>query len=436
MLIFLLKTILPRNMKVIFKWLLLIGTVCYFIYLVDLIQRQPSAFFIFDQHQSQQQQKYGQNDITQTVVTIDRELFDYLVVHLHDTEYDGVDNYIRFMTVFKGLKPLPGIESLVPGMGPVVNDMSQFQHYPINLVPCPSSSSNSSNQSRSLFIGVISGPGNFERRATIRRTWHVHLNKNQQNKKSNKNALLDLLRFAFVIGQTNDSVVQQQVKDESEKYGDILQINMMDKYVDLSVKLTGLFHWLDTFCSRVDYVLKVDDDVYVNVHNLATVLHSLNVSEPSVYGRQCGGNIPDRSASKWKTGFEHWPWQRFPIYFQGAGVIIAGSAVRPILSAMQVTPYFIWEDMYLIGLCAVKAKIQLRTSDRIFVDMPDNPVDPCFIGDNVMWTTDSADVMNASHFASHNQFYDNKLQPSANVQQCNSSTQPAVEFPFGYAQQN
>ena len=45
-------------MKVIFKWLLLIGTVCYFIYLVDLIQHQPSAFFIFDQHQSQQQQVF------------------------------------------------------------------------------------------------------------------------------------------------------------------------------------------------------------------------------------------------------------------------------------------------------------------------------------------------------------------------------------------
>ena len=45
-------------------------------------------------------------------------------------------------------------------------------------------------------------------------------------------------------------------------------------------------------------------------------------------------------------------------------MIIAGSAVRPILSAMQVTPYFIWDDMYLIGLCAVKAKVQLRTSNR------------------------------------------------------------------------
>ncbi len=126
-------------------------------------------------------------------------------------------------------------------MGPVVNDISQFQYYPINLAPCPTSSNSSNKTSRSLFIGVISGPGNFERRATIRRTWPVHL-KNQQSN-SNKNAL-DLLGFAFVIGRTNDSVVQQKVKDESEKYGDILQVNVMDKYVELSVKLTGLFHWL------------------------------------------------------------------------------------------------------------------------------------------------------------------------------------------------
>ena len=50
-------------------------------------------------------------------------------------------------------------------------------------------------------------------------------------------------------------------------------------------------------------------------------------------------------------------------------MIIAGSAVRPILSAMQVTPYFIWDDMYLIGLCAVKAKVQLRTSNQYILDI-------------------------------------------------------------------
>ena len=59
-----------------------------------------------------------------------------------------------------------------------------------------------------------------------------------------------------------------------------------------------------------------------------------------------------------------WPWERLPIYFQGAGLIIAGSAVHSLLSAVQTTPYFIWEDLYLVGLCAVKAKIHLRTSDK------------------------------------------------------------------------
>lgn len=69
-------------------------------------------------------------------------------------------------------------------------------------------------------------------------------------------------------------------------------------------------------------------------------------------------------SGKWVTSFENWPWQRFPVYFQGAGLVIAGSAVRPILSAIQVTPYFIWEDLYLVGLCAVKAKVTLRTSNQ------------------------------------------------------------------------
>jgi hypothetical protein len=65
--------------------------------------------------------------------------------------------------------------------------------------------------------------------------------------------------------------------------------------------------------------------------------------------------------------------------------------------------------------------------------MPDNPVDPCFIGDNVMWTTDSADVMNASHFATHSQFYAGKLQPDV---QCISNTNSTTQLAFGYAQQN
>ena len=97
------------------------------------------------------------------------------------------------------------------------------------------------------------------------------------------------------MGLTNDSSIQQKIAEESGRYGDILQINIFDKYVDLSLKVAGLLNWINAYCPLVDFVLKVDDDVYVNVHNLATVLHSLQPSERSVYGHACGGNHPTRN---------------------------------------------------------------------------------------------------------------------------------------------
>ena len=69
---------------------------------------------------------------------------------------------------------------------------------------------------------------------------------------------------------------------------------------------------------------------------------------------------------------------------------------------MQTTPYYIWEDIYIIGLCAVKARLHILTSkrfyylkykivivnagvfielsiNRIFVDEPETYPDPCFV---------------------------------------------------------
>lgn len=282
------------------------------------------------------------------------------------------------MITASGLKGLPDVEPLVASMGLVVNDITSFK-YPLNISPCRQQHTAGNAKSRSLFISVISAPDNFEKRQTIRRTWSNHL-----TNQTNIHRILEMVGFGFVIGLTNNSLVQQKIKEESERYGDILQINVIDKYVKLSVKVAGLINWVSAYCQRVDFVLKVDDDVYVNVHNLATVLHSLPPSERSVYGHTAGGNHPSRTegindiygkiknkmytfdfkSGKWATSFENWPWYQFPAYFQGAGILIAGSAVRSLLSAIQTTPYFIWDDMYLIGLCAVKAGLQIRTSNR------------------------------------------------------------------------
>ncbi len=224
---------------------------------------------------------------TTSAITIDRDLFDYLSYYLRDATYGGVDNYTRFMTAHLGLKELSDIEPLVPGMGTVINDVTSFQ-YPISIAPCREKVNNT-NQ-RTLFVAVISAPNNFEKRATIRSTWPSHL-----KYQSNINKQLDVVGFGFIVGLTKNNTVQQKLTEESAKHDDILQVNVYDKYRNLSVKAAGLLNWLNSRCSPVDFVLKVDDDVYVNVHNLATVLHSLSPSVPSVYGHKAEGNHPSRT---------------------------------------------------------------------------------------------------------------------------------------------
>lgn len=71
-------------------------------------------------------------------------------------------------------------------------------------------------------------------------------------------------------------------------------------------------------------------------------------------------------SGKWPSSYENWPWLEIPSYLQGGGIVITGSAVRSLLGAMQTTPFYIWEDLYLIGLCAVKARLQILTSKRLY----------------------------------------------------------------------
>ncbi|XP_046460823.1 lactosylceramide 1,3-N-acetyl-beta-D-glucosaminyltransferase A-like [Daphnia pulex] len=380
-----LKRIWPSLSLIALGWLMAI-IICYF--LQSPASNSPS--FISSRCSSS-----PCKPITSASITIDRDLFNYLSYYLRDATYGGVENYTRFMTAHLGLKELTNVEPLVTGMGPVINDVTSFQ-YPISIAPCREKVNNNTNQ-RTLFVAVISAPNNFEKRATIRSTWPSHL-KNQ----SNINRQLDVVGFGFIVGLTNNKTVQQKLTEESAKHNDILQVNVHDKYRNLSVKAAGLLNWLNSRCSPVDFVLKVDDDVYVNVHNLATVLHSFSPLEPSIYGHKAGGSHPSRTEGKWPSSFEDWPWFWIPNYLQGAGIVIAGSAVRSLLAAVQSTPYFIWDDIYLIGLCAVKARLPIRISNRFFVDRPNNPADPCFVRSAVTWTVRSADHMNSSHFVSHN----------------------------------
>lgn len=88
-----------------------------------------------------------------------------------------------------------------------------------------------------------------------------------------------------------------KLEKESESFGDILQIGGLLDSNDRNntLKMAGLLNWLHRFCPQVDYVLKVDDDVFVNMRNLGDTLTALNPNGLAVYGVQVPARVVARN---------------------------------------------------------------------------------------------------------------------------------------------
>jgi len=59
-----------------------------------------------------------------------------------------------------------------------------------------------------------------------------------------------------------------------------------------------------------------------------------------------------------------WPWSTYPPYLFGGAYLIGRRAAQRLLAAAAATPHFAFEDVYLTGLCAIKAGVDVLASDR------------------------------------------------------------------------
>ena len=72
-------------------------------------------------------------------------------------------------------------------------------------------------------------------------------------------------------GATSVAGRQKQLEEESSKYGDIIQGDFLDTYHNLSYKATMGNLWVAEFCSQAQFVVKTDDDMYVDLYEVQTL---------------------------------------------------------------------------------------------------------------------------------------------------------------------
>lgn len=55
-------------------------------------------------------------------------------------------------------------------------------------------------------------------------------------------------------------------------YNDIIQEGFLDSYNNLTVKSLMMLKWVNRYCQAVQFLMKTDDDIYVNLPALIDML--------------------------------------------------------------------------------------------------------------------------------------------------------------------
>ena len=75
----------------------------------------------------------------------------------------------------------------------------------------------------------------------------------------------------FCTGSTLDENIQRSLEEESQEYGDLVQGDFLDNYYNLSYKAIMGNLWVAEFCSQAEFVVKTDDDMYVDLYEVHTL---------------------------------------------------------------------------------------------------------------------------------------------------------------------
>ena len=69
-------------------------------------------------------------------------------------------------------------------------------------------------------------------------------------------------------GATTDAALQRRLEEESRRHGDLVQGDFLDTYHNLSYKAVMGNLWVAEFCSQAQFVVKTDDDMYVDLYEV------------------------------------------------------------------------------------------------------------------------------------------------------------------------
>ncbi|XP_047433519.1 N-acetyllactosaminide beta-1,3-N-acetylglucosaminyltransferase 2-like isoform X2 [Mugil cephalus] len=196
-----------------------------------------------------------------------------------------------------------------------------------------------------LLLAVKSLIPHFDRRQAIRETW------GRAGVLANRTVVT-----VFLLGNTlsvdHFPDLLGMLGHEAKLHNDLLHWDYRDTFFNLTVKEVLFLEWFSKHCSQAQYILKADDDVFVNTLRIIDFLEGLSgVKAKDLFIGDVISNAGPHRDRKLKYYVPESVFVgQYPPYAGGGGYLYSGAVAIGLLNASQQVVLYPIDDVYT-GMC-------------------------------------------------------------------------------------
>ena len=216
-----------------------------------------------------------------------------------------------------------------------------------------------------VLFAVPSAPGNSWKRQKFRSIVFLdHLRTTGLN--------VSLLFFIGVsTNGAKNKTFQSTIDNESRHYNDIVQETYTDSFKTIRLKAVAILKWIQTFCSNVKYVIRVDDDTKFVINDLIEVVYEKGGNYSNfILGKPRAHSpvVRERHSMYYVSHREYPTPEEWPTFCPG-GLLGYSWLTASFLyqAALRLSPVWL-EDVFITGICG-KALNVTHVSDERFTSI-------------------------------------------------------------------
>ena len=221
------------------------------------------------------------------------------------------------------------------------------------------------DENTKILVYVHSAPSYFQKREAMRQTW------------CNTSLFKDAgLKVAFFVGRSEAVTTDKAIQVESEQHHDIIQVDYIDAYRNLTFKVASALTWINTRCNNTKWIVKTDDDMVVDMYGFINqFLPKHDKAKKTMAGLCKGAGNPMlvilRDGGKWGISSDYFQGQKcYKPYCIGAITFFTGDLVAELYQAIKDVQYFWLEDVYFSRM------LMERVINNSVIHLPYESIDP------------------------------------------------------------